>query len=65
VFTQFAGEPQCFLTETQLREELLQAGFDQDPPGLLAKRNRPLPGRALTPSGPVIYKGTFRRQGPG
>jgi SAM-dependent methyltransferase len=62
VFTQFSGEPQCFLTEAQLLEELHAAGFAKDPPGPLTERNRPLPGRALTRGGPVIYEGTFRRQ---
>jgi hypothetical protein len=62
VFTQFAGEPQCFLTETELREELLQAGFERDPPGPLTEYNRPVAGRTITRSGPVIYEGTFRRQ---
>lgn len=62
VFTQFAGEPQCFLTESQLTEELLQAGFQKDPPGPLAERNRP-PARAmLARSGPVVYEGTYRRR---
>ncbi len=64
VFTQFAGEPQCFLTEEQLVEELRRAGFQKDPPGPLTERNRPLPGRALTRGGPVVYEGTFRRRGP-
>ncbi len=62
VFTRFAGEPQCFLTEDQLREELLRAGFEKDPPGPLTERNRPIAGRTLTRSGPVIYEGTFRRR---
>ena len=62
VFTQFAGEPQCFLTEAQLKEELLRAGFEKDPPGPLAEYNRRVPGRALTRGGPVIYEGTFRRR---
>lgn len=62
VFTRFAGEPQCFLTEGQLLEELLRAGFERDPPGPLTEYNRPLPGRALTRGGPVIFEGTFRRQ---
>jgi ubiquinone/menaquinone biosynthesis C-methylase UbiE len=60
VFTQFAGEPQCFLTETELVEELLRAGFAKDPPGPLTEYNRPSAGRALTRGGPVIYEGTFR-----
>ena len=63
VFTQFAGEPQCFLTEVQLTEELLGAGFEKNPPGPLTEYNRPLAGRTLTQSGPVIYEGTFRRRG--
>ncbi|HEY6050277.1 MAG TPA: class I SAM-dependent methyltransferase, partial [Thermoanaerobaculia bacterium] len=33
VFTQFAGEPQCFLTETQVTEELSRAKWEKDPPG--------------------------------
>ena len=63
VFTQFAGEPQCFLTEVQLTEELLQAGFERDPPGPLTEYNRPPAGLTLARGGPVIYEGTFRRQG--
>jgi hypothetical protein len=57
VFTQFAGEPQCFLTEAQLVSELAAAGFD--PLGLLTEHNRPRPGQ-LDAGGPVIYEGTFR-----
>lgn len=60
VFTQFAGEPQCFLTEEELVAELLLAGFEKDPPGPLTEYNRPVPGRTLTRGGPVIYEGTFR-----
>jgi SAM-dependent methyltransferase len=63
VFTQFAGEPQCFLTETQLKEELLRAGFERDSPGPLTEYNRPVAGRTITRGGPVIYEGTFRRRG--
>jgi ubiquinone/menaquinone biosynthesis C-methylase UbiE len=65
VFTQFAGEPQCFMTEEQVMTELRNAGFDKDPPGPLTERNRPLAGRLLTHGGPVIHEGTFRRRGPG
>lgn len=60
VFTQFAGEPQCFLTETELVEELRRAGFAKDPPGPLTEYNRPPAGRTLTGGGPVIFEGTFR-----
>jgi len=58
--TQFAGEPQCFLTEAELVAELLRARFEKDPPGPLTEYNRPVPGRTLTRGGPVIYEGTFR-----
>ncbi|MDL2718003.1 MAG: class I SAM-dependent methyltransferase [Acidobacteriota bacterium] len=60
VFTQFAGEPQCFLTEAELLEELLRGGFEKDPPGPLTEHNRPEAGRAFARGGPVIYEGTFR-----
>jgi ubiquinone/menaquinone biosynthesis C-methylase UbiE len=62
VFTEFAGEPQCFLTEAELCEELLQAGFEKDPPGPLTEYNRPVAGRTIARGGPVIYEGTFRRR---
>lgn len=59
VFTQFSGEPQCFLTRGQLVEELAAAGFAQDPAIPLRELNRPA-GRLQVPSGPVIFEGTFR-----
>jgi SAM-dependent methyltransferase len=59
VFTQFAGEPQVFLTEAELVAELAAAGFVRDPQGALTECNRPPPGRVR--SGPVIWEGTFRR----
>jgi len=61
VFTQFSGQPQCFLTEAQLLEELAQVGFFRDPPGPLTEYNRPA-GPLFAASGPVIYEGTFRRR---
>ena len=60
VFTQFAGEPQCFLTEAQLLSELAVAGFAPISP--LVEHNLPAPGR-LQRGGPVIYEGTFRLGG--
>jgi SAM-dependent methyltransferase len=57
VFTQFAGEAQCFLTEGQLLSDMASAGFDALGP--LAEHNRPRAGQ-LNPAGPVIYQGTFR-----
>ena len=59
VFTQFAGEPQCFLTREQLLEELADAGFAPDDAIPLRELNRPR-GILQRPSGPVIYEGTFR-----
>ena len=63
VFTQFAGEPQCFLTETQVKEELARAKWEKDPPGPLTEYNRPVAGPTPVKGGPVIYEGTFRRRG--
>lgn len=60
VFTQFSGEPQCFLTGHQLLSELGSVGFDALAP--LAELNRPLPGQ-LNRGGPVIYEGVFRLRG--
>jgi ubiquinone/menaquinone biosynthesis C-methylase UbiE len=57
VFTQFAGEPQCFLTEAQLLSELAAAGFEASGP--LTEHNLPRPGQ-LQRGGPVIFEGTFR-----
>ena len=41
VFTQFSGEPQCFLTETQLVAELSRVGFALDPGVPFHEYNRP------------------------
>jgi ubiquinone/menaquinone biosynthesis C-methylase UbiE len=59
VFTQFAGEPQCFLTEADLVAELAAQGFVPDPAVPLREHNRPAPG-ALRAGGPVIYEAAFR-----
>jgi SAM-dependent methyltransferase len=62
VFTQFAGEPQCFLTRAQVELELGAAGFRPDPTFPLRELNRP-PPHALpaAPTAPVIHEGLFRR----
>ena len=62
VYTQFSGEPQCFLTEDQLFAELSDAGFVPDPALPLIEHNRPQAGTVRTMSGPVIYECGFRRQ---
>ncbi|HYM23745.1 MAG TPA: methyltransferase domain-containing protein [Vicinamibacterales bacterium] len=61
IFTQFSGEPQCFLTEGQLMEEMRRAGFAQDPSVPLREYNRPAAGTLRT-GGPVIWEAAFRRQ---
>lgn len=60
VFTQFSGEPQCFLTEEQLVSELGAAGFVGEPSVPLSEYNRPRPG-TLRGGAPVIYEAAFRR----
>jgi hypothetical protein len=61
VFTQFSGEPQCFLTERQLVEELALAGFVPEAGVPVRELNRPRPGIRQTGTVPVIYEGIFRR----
>ena len=60
VFTEFAGEPQCFLTAEELIEELADGGFEPDGVVPLRELNRPA-GQVRTIAGPVIWEGTFRR----
>jgi len=64
VFTDFSGDPQCFLTEAQLDEELHRVGFVRDPAVPLTEYNRPAPGMLRTSGTPVIYE-TAYRLGPG
>ena len=61
VFTQFAGEPQCFLTDSQLFAEMAAAGFAPDPVMPLTEYNAPKPGALMQPRVPVIYEAVFRR----
>jgi SAM-dependent methyltransferase len=60
VFTQFSGQPQCFLTEEQIVSELAASGFDPDPLLPLRELNRPQHGALLTGTTPVIYEALFR-----
>jgi len=62
VFSSWNGEPQCFLTEAQLIDELTRAGFTRDADGPLTEYNRPAPGAVRVSGPPVIYEGTWRRQ---
>jgi len=62
VFTEFSGEPQCFLTESQLVGEMVAAGFARDEAIPLTEYNRPRPGSQCQVAGPVIYEAAFRRE---
>ena len=60
VFTQFSGQPQCFLTAEQLTDELAAVGFEPDDTVPMTEYNRE--GRAARVGGPpVIYEAAFRR----
>jgi hypothetical protein len=61
VFTEFSGEPQCFLTEVQLCAELQRVGFMPDPGVPIREYNLPKPGMLTTGRVPVIYEAAFRR----
>jgi len=61
VFTEFSGEPQCFLTEAQLLAELRDAGFLPDPALALRELNLPAPGSLQAGRAPVIFEAAFRR----
>jgi ubiquinone/menaquinone biosynthesis C-methylase UbiE len=56
VYDEFAGRPQCFLTEEQLISELKEAGFNQEPGFPITE----YPQRPGTPK-PAILEGIFRR----
>jgi ubiquinone/menaquinone biosynthesis C-methylase UbiE len=59
VYTQFSGQPQCFLTDHQLLAELADAGFVPAGGAPLVEHNRRRPG-TFQSSAPVIYEGMFR-----
>jgi len=60
VFSSWNGEPQCFLTEDQLLEELSFAGFYRDSAEPLTEHNLPQRDAVhLASRSPVIYEGTF------
>ncbi|MFI5184189.1 MAG: class I SAM-dependent methyltransferase [Vicinamibacteria bacterium] len=63
VFTEFSGEPQCFLTEAQLISEFADAGFAPDAAVPLTEYNRPRPRVLPTGRVPVIYEAAFRYRG--
>lgn len=62
VYSSWNGEPQCFLDEAALIDELARAGFVRDTPAPLTEYNAPRPGEVRMGGGPpVIYEGTFVR----
>ena len=61
VFTQFSGEPQCFLTDAQLIAELNGVGFAPDPAVPFREYNRPAVGALSGGRTPVIYEAAFRK----
>jgi len=63
VFSQFSGQPQCFLTSAQLLAELGAAGFTPDPAVPLVEHNLPQPGRLPAGKIPVIFEAAFRFTG--
>ena len=60
VFTEFSGQPQCFVTEEQLVEELGRAGFAPIPEWPLRELNRRPAGALVGGGPPVIFEGGFR-----
>ena len=61
VFTQFSGEPQCFLSHGELLLEMERAGFLPDPSVPLRELNRTA-GMLRPGTVPVILEAAFRRQ---
>jgi len=64
VFTEFSGEPQCFLTEAQLDAKLARTGFIRDAGVPFHEYNLPKPGALPAGKAPVIYEAAFRRASP-
>lgn len=60
VFTQFSGQPQCFLTRDELFAELGAAGFVPEASVPLTEHNR-RDRPSLGGGPPVIYEAAFRR----
>jgi SAM-dependent methyltransferase len=60
VFTEFSGQPQCFLTAEELFAELEAVGFTPDPFVPLSEHNRRPPGALHAGGPPVIYEAAFR-----
>ncbi len=63
VFTQFSGQPQCFLTESQLVSELGIVGFAPDLSVPITEYNRPRLGTLHVGTTLVIFEAAFRYTG--
>ena len=63
VFTQFSGQPQCFVTREQLLEELGQVGFVLDETIPMSEHNLPAAGAIHAVRAPVIFEAAFRYMG--
>lgn len=61
VFTEFSGQPQCFLTREQLVEELARVGFRPDAAVPMTEHNVAPDGARHVVRGPAILEATFRR----
>lgn len=60
-YSSWNGEPQIFLAENELIDELGRAGFVRETDRPLVEYNRPAPGMVRAGGPPVIYEGTFVR----
>ena len=63
MFTQFSGQPQCFLTREQLTDELADAGFVPDDAVTFAEHNLPPANAVHAVRAPVIPKRPFAASG--
>ena len=63
VFTQFSGQPQCFLTSGQVVGELGAVGFEPDSALPLHELNKRPRGALIASNAPVVWEGLFRFDG--
>lgn len=61
VFSSWNGEPQCFVREDELTDELRRAGFARTGTEPMTEYNRAKPGQPRAGGAPVIYEATFTR----
>lgn len=60
VFTQFSGQPQCFVTREQLTDMLGEAGFVLDETLPFTEHNRRSGGTVTHARTPVLFEAAFR-----